>query len=180
MNTTNEKSAIENPMRKIKLDKITLNMGAGTEAENVEKAATLLAKISGGKPVKTTASKRIPTWKVRPGLPVGAMVTVRGKKARDLLAGLLKAVENKLKKESFTKNGFSFGVKEYIEIPGMKYDPKLGILGLEVAVSLKRAGFRVRRRKISQGRVGSKHEILAAEAWNWAVENFGATEKEKD
>ena len=169
-----------NQMRKIKLEKITLNMGGGTEAEGVEKAVTLLAKISGGKPVKTKATRRIPTWKVRPGLPVGAMVTVRGKKALEMLRGLLKAVENKVKKSSFTKNGFSFGVKEYIEIPGIKYDPKLGILGLEVAVSLQRAGFRVKRRKLFATRIHHAHEISGEDAWKWAVETFGITDKEED
>lgn len=174
------KAVAPNPMRKIRLEKITLNMGAGTETEGVEKAFALLNKITGAKAVKTTASKRIPTWKVRPGLPVGAMIALRGKKAMDLLKLLFKAVENKIKKTSFTKNGFSFGVKEYIEIPGVKYDPKLGIMGLEVAVSLDRAGFHVKRRKIARSKIHSKHEISAEEARAWAQETFGVKDKEED
>ena len=174
------KTVALNPMRKIRLEKITLNMGAGTEAEGVEKAATLLGKITGTKAVKTTTSKRIPTWKVRPGLAVGAMVTLRGKKAMDLLKNLLKSVENKIKKTSFTKNGFSFGIKEYIEIPGVKYDPKLGIMGLEVAVSLDRAGFHVKKRKISRAKIHQKHDISAEEARTWVQEIFGVADKEEE
>src|SRR3989344_6685635 len=140
-------STKESPMRKIRIEKITLNIGAGTEPDNVDKAVALLNKISGVKAVKTVSQKRIAQWKLRPGLPVGAMVTLRGKKAEELLKLLLKSVDNEIKKSSFMKNGFSFGIKEYIEIPGEKYDPKIGIIGLEVAVSLSRPGFRVKRRK---------------------------------
>jgi len=168
----------ENIMKKIRLEKITLNIGAGTEAENVEKAMGLLSRITESKPVKTFASKRIPTWKVRLGLPVGATAIVRGKKAEGMLKLLLRAVEFRLKKTSFTKNGFSFGIKEYIEIPGVKYDPKIGIIGLEVAVSLGRAGFHVKRRKIRRAKIHQRHEISAEEAWAWAEQNIGVKEKE--
>ncbi len=177
---THAATASENPMRKILLEKITLNIGAGTEAENVDKAMALLNKITGAKIVKTVATRRIPTWKVRLGLPVGAMVTVRGQKAADLLKAMLKAVENKIKKGSFTKNGFSFGIKEYIEIPGVKYDSKIGILGLEVAVSLRRAGFHIKRRRIKRTRVHPHHEISSDESFAWAQQNFGVQIKEEE
>ncbi len=167
-------------MRKIKLEKITLNIGAGTEADNVEKAVLLLQKLSGAKPVKTVATKRIPTWKVRPGLPVGAKVTIRGKKAAELLKGLLHAIDNEIPKNAFTQNGFSFGLKEYIEIPGIKYDPKIGIIGLEAAVSLMRPGYRVARRKIMCGKIAKSHLITAEESLKWAQENFSVKLKEED
>jgi len=170
----------ENIMRKIKLDKITLNMGGGTEAEGVEKAVLLLQKLSGAKPVKTIATKRIPTWKVRLGLPVGAKVTIRGKKAAELLKNTLHAIDNEIPKRAFTKNGFTFGLKEYIEIPGVKYDPKIGILGFEVAVSLIRPGYRVSKRKIRQRSIGKRHEITAEDSLKWAQENFGVKLKEED
>ena len=99
-------AAAENKMRNIKIEKITLNIGSGIEAENAEKAALLLGKISGAKVVKTISTKRIAAWKIRPGLFVGAMVTLRGKKATELLKSLLHAVSFKVKKSSFTKNGF--------------------------------------------------------------------------
>lgn len=170
----------ENKMKEIRIEKVTLNIGSGTEAENAEKAALLLGKISDAKVIKTIATKRIAAWKVRPGLPVGAMVTLRGKKAAEVLKALLHAVGFKVKKSSFTKNGFSFGIKEYIEIPGVKYDPKIGIIGLEVAVSLKRPGFRVKRRKIKPAKIHHKHEISAEEGWSWTQKALGVTEREEE
>lgn len=175
--TTDKKN---NPMRKVRLEKITLNIGAGTEAENVDKAVSLLNKISGAKAVKTFATRRIPTWKVRPDLPVGTKVTLRGKKAEELLKLLLKAVDFKIKKTSFTKNGFSFGIKEYIDISGVKYDPKIGIMGLEAAVSLERPGFRVKRRKIAHSKIHYKHEISADEAFAWAEQTLGVKPAEEE
>ena len=174
----NKVSASE--MKGIRVEKITLNIGAGTEQDNVEKAVLLLNKLTGAKVIKTVTQKRIATWKLRPGLPVGAMVTIRGKKADELLKHLLQAVGLKVKKTSFMKNGFSFGIKEYIEIPGAKYDPKIGIIGLEVAVSLARPGFSVKRRKIKPGKVHHKHEISPEEAWNFAQKTLGITAREEE
>jgi len=171
--------AMNNIMRKIIVDKITLNIGAGTEAENVDKAAALLKAISGGaKVVKTVCMKRIATWKLRPGLPVGAMVTLRGKKAEALLKQVLQAVSFEIMPKSFMENGFSFGIKEYIDIPGVRYDPKIGILGLDVTVSLKRAGFRVKTRKIRKARIGPAQRISAKDAQAWAQETLGVKMKE--
>lgn len=176
----NPETAVQNKMKAIRIEKITLNIGAGTEAENVDRAALLLNRITGAKVVKTVATKRIAAWKLRLGLPVGAMVTIRGKKATELLKLLLQAVSSKIKKTSFTKNGFSFGIKEYIEIPSVKYDPKIGIIGLEVAVSLARPGFRVKHRKIKPGKIHYKHEISPEEAWKWAQQTLGVVEGEED
>jgi large subunit ribosomal protein L5 len=138
-----------------------------------------LNKISETKAVKTFAKKRIPTWKIRPGLAVGARVTIRGKPAIELLKRLLTAVDMELKQKSFTENGFSFGIKEYVDIPGVKYDPKIGIIGLDVIVSLKRPGYRTARRKIKVGRVGTKHRISSNDAWVWIQKEFGVKPKEE-
>ncbi|MEM2874034.1 MAG: 50S ribosomal protein L5 [Candidatus Nanoarchaeia archaeon] len=170
----------ENPMKEILIASLTLNIGAGTEVENVEKAVSLLSKISGKRAVKTFAKKRIPTWKIRPGLPIGARVTVRGKAAEALLKRLLAAVDFALPRKSFTKNGFSFGIKEYVDIPEMKYDPEIGIIGLDVAVSLKRRGYRVAKRKIKKAKIGASHIIKADEAFAWAQAKFGLKEKESE
>ncbi|MFH0868880.1 MAG: 50S ribosomal protein L5 [archaeon] len=175
-----QKSKSENKMKEIKVEKITLNIGSGVEQENAEKAVLLLSKLSGAKVVKTVTQKRIATWKLRPGLPVGAMVTIRGSKASELLKTLLHAVSFKVRKTSFMKNGFSFGIREYIEIPGVKYDPKIGIIGLEIAVSLARPGFRVKRRKINYAKIHHSHEISPEEAWVWAQKSLGITAREEE
>jgi len=166
-------------MKEILIDKVVLNIGAGTEIANVEKAVLLLNRISGAKAVKTVAKKRIPTWKLRPGLPVGARVTLRGKKAQELLKGLLTAADFAIPKKSFTENGFSFGIKEYVDIPGAKYDPKIGIIGLDVVVALKRRGYRISKRKIKKASVGSSHVIKPEEAYAFA-KAMGVKEREEE
>ncbi len=159
---------MENRMRTVRIDKVVLNVGAGAEADAVDKAQKLLEKISGKKSVKTTAKRRIAVWKLRPGLPIGAMVTLHGKMAEKLLRQLLQATSFELPKRSFTENGFSFGVKEYIDIPDVKYDPKIGVIGLEVSVSLERPGFRIKRRKIRKGKIAETHKITAEDSLNFA------------
>jgi large subunit ribosomal protein L5 len=170
----------ENPMQEILVDSITLNIGSGIETEGAEKAVALLSKISGRKAIKSLAKRRIPTWKLRPGLPIGARVKIRGKEAAALLKRLLAAVDFAIPRKSFTVNGFSFGIKEYVDIPEAKYDPKIGIIGLDVIVSLKRRGYRVARRKIKKAKIGSSHVIKGDEAFAWAQAKFGVKEREKE
>lgn len=137
-------------MRKIRLEKVTLNIG-GTE-EKLEKGFILLKKISGKTPVKVKATKRIPTWQVRPGLEVGVKVTLRGEDAFNILKKLLPALDNTLKEKQIQDNFFSFGIHEYIEIPGVEYIREVGIMGLEVTAVFSRAGKSIEVRKIKRGK----------------------------
>lgn len=160
-------------MRDIKIEKVVLNICAGAEQEPVKKAKILLTTIAGMNAVETKAKKRIATWKIRPGLPIGAKVTRRGKEAEELLARLLASLGNILPKKAFSANGFSFGIKEYIDIPGVKYDPKVGIIGLDVCVSLARPGYRVKLRKIKTKRLPKKHSISKEESAEFAEKKLG-------
>ncbi|MBI2573218.1 50S ribosomal protein L5 [Candidatus Woesearchaeota archaeon] len=153
-----------NPMREIRITKLTLNVGAGKNEDHLKKGLKLLEKLSPLKPVKTTTSKRIPGWGLRPGLAIGCKVTVR-KGAKELLKRLVVAKENTLLARNFDAQGsFSFGVPEYIDIEGLEYDPELKIMGLEVAVTLERPGYSVKKRKIHTSLVGKKHIITKQEA----------------
>ena len=162
-----------NNMKEIRIEKITLNIGTGKPGPELDKAKILLEKISGRKSIETKTTKRIPGWKIRPGLPLGSKVTIRGDAAEKLLVRLLSARDNKVKPSSFTVNGFSFGVPEYIDIPEVKYDPKIGIIGLDVCVSLKRTGYRVKNRRLFNTKIGGKHAISKAEAIKFAQDKFG-------
>lgn len=139
-----------NPMREIKLEKVVLNVG-GVE-DKLEKGVILLEKISGRKAVKVKATKRIPTWKVRPGLEVGTKVTLRGKEALDMVKKLLPAIDNTLKEKQIQPNCFSFGIPEYIEIPGVEYIREVGIMGFEITVVFSRAGRSVEKKKVKRGK----------------------------
>ena len=75
--------------------------------------------------------------------PIGVSVTVRGEDAKELLKRLFEAKGNQVKGRSFDNFGnYSFGINEHIDIPGVKYDPKVGIMGLGVSVTLTRPGYR--------------------------------------
>src|SRR3989344_8571341 len=114
-------------MKKIGIEKVTLNIGIGAATDKLEKSIKLLEKITGSKAVPTTTQKRIPTWKIRPGLQIGCKVTLRKEKAREMLNRLLLSMDNKIDAWKFDSNGnFSFGIKEYLDIPGVKYDPEIG------------------------------------------------------
>ena len=162
-----------NPLKEIKISKITLNFGAGKSEDLLKKGMVLLQKLSPYKPMKTLAKKRIPTWGLRPGLAIACKVTIR-KDADVLLKRLLVARENQLPEKSFDTSGnFSFGVPEYIDIEGLEYDPDLKILGLEVAVTLERPGYRVKKRKSKRSKVGKNHQIMKEDAISFVKEKFG-------
>ncbi|MDO8555771.1 MAG: 50S ribosomal protein L5 [Nanoarchaeota archaeon] len=163
----------DNPMRTISVEKINLNIGTGGPGDKMERAKKLLLAIVGESPVETKTKLRIPNWGVRPGLSLGCRVTLRGTKAVEALKRLLIGAGNKLKASSFDNGGsFAFGVKESLEIPGVKYDPDVGIMGLEVAVTLQRPGFRLRRRSLRARPIGKRHQISQAEAISFMKDQF--------
>lgn len=162
-----------NEMRQIKVEKITLNIGTGKDQDKLEKGMKLLKKISNRTPVKTCTQKRIAEWGLRPGLPIGCKITLRNEEAKEVLMRLLDAKDYILEEKQFDDNGnVAFGVSEYIDIKGVEYDPEIGIIGLEVCVSLGRPGFRVKRRKIKNSSVPVKHRIKKKESIEFMKNNF--------
>ncbi|BFI73222.1 50S ribosomal protein L5 [Nanoarchaeota archaeon] len=164
-----------NPMRKIVIDKLTINIGVGKPGEPLEKAERLLKKMfPDKKPVRTKAKKRVQAWGIRPGLEIGVKLTLRGKEAEETLKWLLKAVNNTLKESQFDQYGnFGFGIKEYVWIPGMKYDPEIGIYGMDVIVTVKRPGYRVMIRRIKQSDIPKRHRTTKEEVIEYLKNNFG-------
>ncbi len=161
-------------MREIRIEKVTLNIGVGESGDKLENAYNLLKRITNRKPVKTFAKKRVPNWNIRPGLPIGVKVTLRGKEAVEILKKLFKAVDDKIKRDQFDERGnLSFGVKEYVHIPGVRYDPKIGIYGMDVCVTLERPGYRIKRRRHLKRKVGKKHLITKEEAIKYFEDKFG-------
>ena len=111
-----------NKMKSIKVEKITLNIGVGQAGEKLDKAVMLLENMTSSKAVRTVTMERIPTWGIRPKLPIGAKLTLRGKKAEELLVRLFKAIDNAIPSSKFDSTGnLAFGIKEYIDIPNVEY-----------------------------------------------------------
>ena len=161
-------------MRSINIDKVVVNIGVGQAGDPLENAQGLLENITGKKAIQTKSKTRNPTWGIRKGLPIGVKVTLRGKDAEEFLAKAFEAVNKKLKSSSFDGRGnFSFGVKEYIDFPGVKYDPNIGMYGFDISVSLRRPGYRVSKRKIGKAKVGKSHIITDAEAIEFVKNKFG-------
>lgn len=159
-----------NPMKKVRIEKVTLNVGCGTTL-NPENAKKILETISERKAVITMSKKRS-TFNVPKDKPIGCKVTIR-KDADAVLKKLLEAKDNRLKGSNFDSTGnFSFGIKEYIDVPGTDYEPKIGIIGFDVAVTLERPGYRVKRKSLSR-KIGKAHAIKKEEAMDFMRENFG-------
>jgi large subunit ribosomal protein L5 len=167
---------MQNVMREIRLEKVVLNMGLGKSGDAVEIAKKALGQISGRTVNGRPAKKAIRDWGVRKGEPIGAAVTVRGNDGKELLKRLLEAKGNKVNGRSFDKLGnLSFGILEHIDIPGIKYDPKIGILGLNVTIRLVRPGFSIATRSKHKASVGKHHRITSDEAKAYLTKEFGAS-----
>ena len=154
-----------NQLRQISVEKVTLNIGAGKDQAKLEKGMKLIYNITGREPVKTFTKKRIQEWGLRPGLAIGCKLTLRKDLALELLKKFLEAKDYTLKESNLDNEGnISFGIREYIDIPGVKYDPDIGIMGFQVCVTLKRKGFRVKRRILKRREIPKKNRITKEEA----------------
>lgn len=163
------KKKMENKMAEIEIEKIVLNIGS--VGEELNKAEKLLKILTEKKPIKTKAKKRIPGFNIRPGLEIGYKITLR-KNFDDLLKRLFDAIGNKLKRKQIKENGFSFGIEEYIQIPGLEYQRDIGMFGLEVCIAFKRKGKRVKMKKIKKGKLPKKQNISEEEIINFIKNKF--------
>jgi large subunit ribosomal protein L5 len=160
----------KNPMRVARIEKLVLNIGCGTKL-SLDVAKGLLERITGRKVVITQSHTRS-TFGIPKGKAIGAKVTIR-EGAAELLKRLLEAREGKLPPSSFDKTGnVNFGVREYIDVPGVEYDPKIGMIGFDVCITLERPGYRVKRKRIAH-RVGKTHALTAPDAMEFMKANFG-------
>ena len=166
----------ESPMKKISLEKVVLNMGIGKSGDVIDIARKALEQISGKKPSTRNARETQRDWGVRKGEPIGVAVTIRGEDAVVLLKRLLEAKGNSINGKSFDNFGnFSFGINEHIDIPGVKYEPSIGILGLGISIALTRPGYGIRKRSKHKASVGKSHIITNQEAKDYLVKEFGVT-----
>ena len=155
--------SFRNPMRAIRIEKVVVNCSVGASGERLEKAMKILEILTGQKPAVRRAKRTIKNFGITRGMPMAAVVTLRGDKALLFLDRVLEAVDRRIRNKAVGNGNFSFGISEHIDIPGVKYDPNLGIIGFDVHVKLERPGYRVERRRRARSKVGSKHRISKQE-----------------
>lgn len=160
-------------MRQPRIDKVVVNIGVGEAGERLNKAQKVLNMVTKQKPVITTAKVTNRDLGVRYGMPIGCKVTMRGEKAQNFLKQALSIRENRVASYSFDKEGnLSFGISDYTDFSGMKYDPEIGIFGMDVNVVFKRPGYRVAKRRIMSKKVPKEHRMTRDEAISFMKEQF--------
>ena len=161
-------------MRDIIVGKVIVNITTGASGEPLEKAKTVLQNLVNQQPCERRAKQTIRTWGIRKGEPISCMVTLRGEKADEFLKKGFIAVGNRVSPRSFDRDGnFAFGVKEHIDIPGQRYDPNLGIIGMDVIVNLERPGYRIKRKRRARSRIGHSHRVTRDEAMEFVQSKYG-------
>ncbi len=167
----------KNPMRKPRIAKVTVNIALGYGGERLVKAAKVLEELTGQKPVFRKAKRTIRAFGVRKGENIAVMVTLRGEKALKFLEKALEAVGKRLKAKSIDEYGnIAFGIEEHILIPGVKYDPEVGILGMDVILTIERPGHRITRRKRQRKKhIPRRHRVTPEETMILLNQLFGVT-----
>jgi len=139
----------ENVMRRPYLEKVVVNMGVGEAGERLVKAQKVIEMVTGQRSRQTFSKVTNRDFGIREGMPIGCLVTLRGERAEEFLRRAFSIRENRIPSYSFDREGnLSFGIADYTDFSGMKYDPEIGIFGMDISVSIQRPGRRVARRRI--------------------------------
>jgi large subunit ribosomal protein L5 len=168
-----EQTQASHPMKKIGIEKVVVNIGVGKSGEPLEKARHALLELTGCGPSITTAKKTIRDFGIHKREPIGALVTLRRDKGKDFLKRVIAAKGNILRSSSFDEYGnISIGIHEHIDIPGTKYNPDIGIFGMDVSISLSRPGYRIARKR-DNTIIGKSHRISKVDALEFFRREFG-------
>ena len=161
-------------MREIRVEKVVVNVGVGEAGDKLGKAQKVLELVTQQKPTQTLAHAGVRDWGVRKNMPIGTKVTLRGADAESFLKRALSIRNNRLPGYSFDPRGnFSFGVPDYTDFEGMKYDPEIGVFGMDICVSLQRPGFRIERRRVRAHPIPKRQRITRDEGIAFIKAHFG-------
>ena len=163
-----------NRMQIPRIKGVHLNICVGESGDPLSRAVKVLQMLTGQKPSIRIAKRTIRGFGIHKGEKIACLVTVRGEKAFKVLDRLANAVGRKISESSFDREGnFGFGIKEHIDIPGVKYDPEIGIIGMNVYVSLEKPGYRVKKRRVKKSKIGKNQKLTREEAMIYAIEKLG-------
>ena len=161
------------PMKNIAISKVVINIGVGRSGEPVEKAKKALNVLTGQRPKVCGAKNTVRDFGIHKGEPIGAIVTLRRDKAVEFIKRVIAAKGNIIKASSFDDFGnLSIGIHEHIDIPGTRYDPEIGIFGMDVCMALSRPGYRISRRR-NKSSIGKNHRIKREDAIGFLKQSFG-------
>ena len=160
-------------MRDLRVEKVVVNIGVGEAGERLAKAEKVLEMVTKQKPVETLSKTVNRDLGIREGMPLGCKVTLRGDAAVDFVKQALSIREMRVPEYSFDKEGnMSFGISDYTDFEGMKYDPEIGIFGMDISVVLRRPGNRITQRALLKRRIPKSHRVGRDEAIQYMKDNF--------
>jgi len=160
-------------MRDLHVEKVVVNIGVGEAGERLAKAEKVLEMVTEQKPVETLSKTVNRDLGIREGMPLGCKVTLRGDAAVDFVKQALSIREMRVPEYSFDKEGnMSFGISDYTDFEGMKYDPEIGIFGMDISVVLRRPGNRITQRALLKRRIPKSHRVGRDEAIQYMKDNF--------
>jgi large subunit ribosomal protein L5 len=166
---TEKKNKIFEP----KIEKITVNIGVGEAGERLKKAEKVINSITGHKPIETLSRTTNKDWGIRKRMPIGCKVTLRKNDSIEFLKQALATRDNKIADYSFDDEGnLSFGIPDHTLFKSQKYDPNIGIFGMDVCITMKKPGYRIKHRRITQRKIPQRYRVKREETMKYFTENF--------
>jgi len=164
---------LTNPMKDPRVDKVVVHMGVGESGQHLVDAEGILSTITGQGVVRCYSRRTMPSFGIKKHEPIGCKVTLRGKNAEDFLSTSINIIEKKLSASQFDNDGnVAFGIEEHTDFPGMRYDPNIGIFGMDINVIVNRPGYRVKKRRASKHKISSAHKITKDDSISFFKEKY--------
>jgi large subunit ribosomal protein L5 len=161
-------------MKRIEVHKVVINIGVGRSGEPLDKAKNALLELTNQQPAVRGAKKSVRDFGIHKGEPIGVIVTLRHEPAIEFLKRVVAGKDNVLKASSFDNYGnISVGIHEHIDIPGTKYNPDIGIFGMDVNIVLNRPGYRIAKKSRKSAKIGKMHRINREEAIEFFKQKYG-------
>ena len=166
--TDTEKAFVEEwkttPMRKPRILKVSVNFAVGASGPNLEKARELCERITNQTPAEGKAKESVRGFGIRKHEPIAVFTTLRGELAKEFLKKSLWAIEDLVSENNFDSFGnLSFGIRDHLTLPDIKYDPQIGVHGFNTTVVLERNGYRIKKRRIKPHKIPNKNKISKEE-----------------